>query len=394
MINETALRAFMEQRNKNRVQFNGDTLWYRLPSDTTKITLLFLPPSHGNENIYGVYYYQHWINAKEINAIPCFKTYAMECPMCTFLDNYMNHKETIKPYLKQDQCKMNILILDDPSYEKRYKKPLDPKMPHLLTGPGSFQDWFMKELIERFTRDKIDISNPNQAYAYYIERERDEGPITKSIKPIPMKIGDNPEEQFKILDKCVNLVKLYKIDDAQIKRMKDCILIVKDVIENKMMTMSSPGGQFDYSANAAVQAPPSPQPQKPIYNPAAAQQEAYAQKVSRQGFEAPPPAHMPPLEPGYSDSLVEEYPGPQTTVLPPARPTAPIAPRPSQESNVTQMPQAGPMTRQGTAGAKKYVPFGAPVCFGDQNVYDGKSDQCRQCATEFLCKTEVKRQTA
>lgn len=243
-VNQDTIREFLNKQkseNKKNNQGGGDFFYYDLPKGIDKVKLLFLPP-FGDEPMPGRLTKQHWSIPASPNTpkvLYCFSMYNADCPMCEMLSQYEGRLD-LDDWVGKFNTKLNVLVLSDPTYTTRYNRQLDPKQPHLLNANGSYTlEWLCENLINP---EVGDITNPDKAYPFIFEREKVEGKFKRQISLHPIAVGDTPEERTQILSKMYDFKKIYKSpDDVYLQKMKDAVIKVRDVIENKILTLATTG---------------------------------------------------------------------------------------------------------------------------------------------------------
>lgn len=356
MINEAALRAFLDKhKNVSNKKLTDDILWYEFPKDTTRVVIQFLPPVH-QYPIPGVYFYQHWLNTSNVKVINCLKSYDMPCPFCALLEAYKTQLD-ITEWESKAQSKVNVLVLQDPSYESRYQRRLDPNVPHVLSMAGEYLlNWLVKSIVDQDPNTGGDFTNPDQSFAWIFERERPKGKFKKMLSPIPRKLGQTPSEREYLLAKACDFSKTFKQpDDAYLQKVKESAVYMKEIIENKLLLLNPPT------------------------QPQIGQQAAPPQMLPNQNFI--PATHITEPLP-----VTEVIPKPHYPVNPPQEVTPHVnhpTPVPTQPLERTVIVPPGSVT------PGRNIPNKAPKCFGDKLVYNRESEVCEVCSWEYHCSTQL-----
>lgn len=421
MINEAAIKAFLDKHRNVERKSQDDTLFYEFPKDTTRVLIQFLPPVHNNI-LPGILFYQHWLNMNNVRALNCLKSYDLVCPFCDLIEPYRN-KMSITEWESKVQSKVNVLILQDTSYESRYQRTLNSKTPHVLSMPGDYLlIWLSKSILEKDPNTGGDFTNPDNSFAWIFEREKMKGKFKRNLSPIPRKIGETPEEQEAILSKACDFKKLYKVpDDVYVYKLKESALYLKEVIENKLIVLSNPGHQMLPHQNSmphaithgniqqipgqAVPQQALPQPGQvshPVQMlvPQALPPEYYQQQVLPLGMVYQPPVQYPQQVPTGMQSnppaQVQPVPAPvpmpqvqSVSSPPPAVQAAPSVPSSLPIPPQVILPQPAPPVGQASPPNVKVNPPNAPQCFGNKSAYNDASEICQTCMHEFYCRERI-----
>jgi hypothetical protein len=237
-MNNDEIRKMLNQRDQNKKPGSGggDIFWYQLPSNTDKVLLRFAPPLP-HENYPGRLINSHYGIPGDHKYIYCFKTYDMDCPMCDMLREY-DGKLNLDDFVSKAKTQLNVFVLSDPTYEGRYGRKLDPNAPHILGANGDFTlYWLLENTINPVVGD---ITDPVNGSPVEFQREKNEGKFKRVVGRVASPIAKTPEEREVMLAKLHDFKKIWKNpDDVYLQRMKDCVLKVRDVLENKLITMKT-----------------------------------------------------------------------------------------------------------------------------------------------------------
>lgn len=238
-----AKEFFENNKSKTDKREGSDRRWYSFPADSKhngkdlEVILRFLPPMEG-QKLPGKLVGTHW-NIPELNKIICFKSYDLDCPMCNMLKMYKGRLE-LGDWLSNVKAYFNVLILSDPTYEERCKRKLEPNKVDVLNSPEYTLFW----LLEQVLKPRVgDITDPVKGIDVSFQRESKGGKFKRSTFPDRTPIADSEEGIRGILAARTDLEKIWtRPDDTYFQNMKKAVALVKEVIENKIMVLSSGTG--------------------------------------------------------------------------------------------------------------------------------------------------------
>jgi len=236
-----AIRKELEKRKEDKKDFGKgdsdrpDILFYSLPSGTEKVLLRFAPPL-AHERIPGRVVYTHWGVGPDNAKINCYRTYGLDCPYCEMLREYESQVD-VKEFAPSGKAYFNVWILSDPTYENRYGRKLDPKQVHVL-GAGEYNyEWLLDNLLNP---EVGDITDPLKGANVTFERERKDGKFKRTVSRGSTPISSNTEEVTQMLEKLHDLGKVWRSpDDTYHAKMKDAVAYTRDILENKILTLST-----------------------------------------------------------------------------------------------------------------------------------------------------------
>jgi len=347
-LDQNYLKRILDQKKKEF--FKGDEKrYYKIPNDTTPVTLRILPPHPlmKDQNIPGAFIRQHYkIPHKDVKVFPCYRTWGLECGLCAELQKWSTRGVPTDLWESSDSAVMNALVIDD----KTQNPPINPKQPYIFQGRTNDLTWLIGQMIDPQIGNLTDIkTGSNVIFA----REKAGGKLTRTFARMSTPIAPTDAEMQLILSQMYNFDSLYRLpDDERHKKYLEGIESLKFALETRAMQVTQPNGGYQ---------PPQQQPLADI------------------PF-APTPVQQP--QQGYNPAVAPANYGAQPSNVAGAPPTY-------------HQPQA-------TSARPAGIPADAPECFGNKtvglmdskgeplHVYDPNHKKCVMCYKSFDCENAIK----
>jgi hypothetical protein len=236
-----AIRAELDKRKEEKKEFSkgesdrADIPFYSLPDGTEKVLLRFGPPL-AHERLPGRIIRTHWGVGADNAKVHCYRNYGLDCPMCELLKEYEPRIET-SDWSPAAKAYFNVWVLSDPSYESRYEKKLNPKQVHLLGASDFNYEWLLDNILNP---EVGDVTDPLNGSNVTFEREKKKGKFKRTVSRGSSPVSTNTEEMKTMLEGMYDMAKIWKNpDDTYHAKMKDAVAYTRDVLENKILTLST-----------------------------------------------------------------------------------------------------------------------------------------------------------
>jgi hypothetical protein len=351
------------------------------------------------------------------------RTWDEECDVCDVLQEYDGRLEKISEWAGAVSGNANMLIKKDKTQNCHAMKV------HVGGLSKGVVGWILDAWEQEGGAQAI--TDPYEGKDLIMKREKFNGKFDIKAAFSSSSIAESQEEIDSILANIVNLDKVFKAPDDDVRvTVREAATKLRDTIENLIMNMTGneegqvPGhdpdeplptftaeevaseeGEATNEGEEEVQDPPPPPPKKTttVARPTGNKPAATVAKptVTRPAAAAPKAGTTAKVQPktqtavGGKPAGTTAKPGATnkvgTSVSRPngaattAKPVGTVAKPGTTAKGTTAAPKVAPKTGK----MKADTPADAPECFADANVHNEDSEVCLECPHEFACKTQI-----
>lgn len=221
------------QEERNDSKYNWFGKW---PQGLEKTILKIFPPLKGKP-FPGKLVYKHYQIPGKMTSATCLATHDIECPICQLLAEYEGRLD-LKDWAGASRawvvCRV-VRVTDEHGNDMKHDYKTDE--PTIVPFSEFNHDWMLNQFINP---EVGDITDPKAGHSITKYRATPGGKFEKTISLKPTPLGDTDEMTTKLLSEQYDLDEIWKSpDDNYLKKLKGCAAAIKDVIENRLMTLAS-----------------------------------------------------------------------------------------------------------------------------------------------------------
>jgi hypothetical protein len=221
---QTMLKEREGDKGRYRISSSESNLnWASLPEEGS-VTVRIIPKGYGEKRI-GLLIFKHY-NIPEINSVPCFSSYNMDCPVCNVVLQYQNMID-IKNWVKIGRTYFNVLFRDS--------KEFDSKIPYILRCSDYNFFWMLEKLMDPQFGNIVDINN---GHDILFKRKTRKGPLDRTIVLKSSPLLEDPEEGAKILEACTDLTTIWRAPDEKYQKLvTDTAITLERTIKERLQAL-------------------------------------------------------------------------------------------------------------------------------------------------------------
>jgi len=239
--------ALLEQKKKEKSDGGGgggvDKRWARMP-DTGELKVRFLPPYEGDP-VPGMVIHKHY-NLPKHDKIPgnitCFKTWGLDCPICSVIEEYKDR--TNLDDFSGTSAYFNVLVLES--------KEHNPALPYILQTSGYTYEWLLQQVLNSEVGDITDVEDG--ANVTFV-RKKKKGAFERIISRRSSPIADSTEKIDNILGEMYDMKKIWRNpDDNYFNIAEELAKKLREIIEDRLIRLGSNAAGTDKAVREVQEA--------------------------------------------------------------------------------------------------------------------------------------------